>query len=259
MAAAIILSLNYFLGESGAPSESQETVEGPIVPDLSAEPEAPPESPIDETPSQPVEPQPVGSESGGVQELRLPPLDQSDELVREVLSGSMLPDDWVSQDDLLRRLAVLVENAARGEYPRRQLGFLAPEGKFKVREQGQTLFIDPESFRRYDGYLDILESIPAESLAGLLNDAAPLLEEAMGELGSTASPSAQLLTAIDQILAVPVIRGDIELIQPKVFYEYADPALEGLSAVQKQAVRLGPDNLTRLKNYLVDLRLRLLR
>jgi hypothetical protein len=253
LAAAIILALNYYLGESEPQSESLEAVEHPIVPEAEAVPEPLPEMPIDETASQP-----VGSQPEAVPTL-LPPLSESDELVREALSGSLLPDDWVSQEDLLRRLAVLVENGARGEYPRRQLDFLAPQGKFKIREQGQILFIDPQNFQRYDGFLDILESIPTESLAGLLNDTTPLLEEALAELGSTESPSAQLLAAIDQVLAVPVIRGDIELIQPKVFYEYADPALEGLSALQKQALRLGPDNLTRLKNYLMELRLRLRR
>ena len=51
-----------------------------------------------------------------------------------------------------------------------------------------------------------------------------------------------------------MLEGDVELIQPKVFYEYADPALEGLSPLQKQALRMGPENVTRLKAYLTTLR-----
>ena len=65
--------------------------------------------------------------------------------------------------------------------------------------------------------------------------------------------------AIDQVLAVPVLEGEVELVQPKVFYEYADPALEELSPLQKQVLRMGPDNVVRLKNYLTELRQALLR
>ena len=56
------------------------------------------------------------------------------------------------------------------------------------------------------------------------------------------------------MLAVPVLRGDIELVQPKVLFEYADPALEGLTDLQKQVLRMGPDNVERLQTYLRSMR-----
>ena len=42
--------------------------------------------------------------------------------------------------------------------------------------------------------------------------------------------------------------------QPKVLYEYADPALESLSAGQKALVRMGPDNEAKVKAKLRELR-----
>jgi len=48
-------------------------------------------------------------------------------------------------------------------------------------------------------------------------------------------------------------------VQPKVFYEYADPALEGLKPLQKQALRMGPSNVRRLKAYLTRLRAELVK
>ena len=95
--------------------------------------------------------------------------------------------------------------------------------------------------------------------AAFLTDAYPLLEEALAELGSREAVLPQIAGAIDQLLAVPVIRDDIELLQPKVFYEYADPSLEGLSPLQKQALRMGPANVVRLQSYLRALRSELLR
>ena len=189
----------------------------------------------------------------------LPALGESDDFVRQVLSDTRLPDAWLDNEDLLRRAAVVVDNAARGQYPRRQLGFLAPEGKFRVREIGQALFIDPASYLRFNRYLDMLDSVSPELLAGLLSDTSPLLEEALRELGNDQPLLPQILEAIDQVMAVPVLRGDLELVQPKVFYEYADPALEGMSALQKQVLRMGPDNVVRLKSYVATVRTGLLR
>jgi hypothetical protein len=43
-------------------------------------------------------------------------------------------------------------------------------------------------------------------------------------------------------------------VQPKVFYEYADPTLEQLPPLKKLVLRMGPDNVQRLKRYLTELR-----
>jgi hypothetical protein len=246
LAAAVILGLNYYWRSQTAVVE--ETVAVPVPEVIPPQPDlAPPveRSIMEETPPSPVMEVPA---------LVLPVLNESDEFVRERLGGSAIPEAWLDREDLVRRVAVVVENATRGEIPRRQLSFLAPEGKFRVREAGEAVYVDPLSYRRFDRYLEMLESVSPERVAALLRDASPLFEEALGELGITGTALPQLLTAIDQVLAVPVLRGEIELVQPKVFYEYADPALEGLSPLQKQVLRMGPDNVTRLQAYLTVLR-----
>jgi hypothetical protein len=47
--------------------------------------------------------------------------------------------------------------------------------------------------------------------------------------------------------------------QPKVLYEFADPALEKRSAGQKIMLRLGADNMARAKRLLSAFRSELLR
>lgn len=249
LAAVIVLGLSYYWRQSSAEREA-EAVTQPVRPPAPVPAEPAAEPVMEATPPSPAVEPPA---------IVLPALDESDDFVRERLGGSSLPEVWLERDDLLRRSAVVIENARRGEIPRRQLGFLAPQGKFQVQKVGETIYIDPVSYARYDRYLDMLESVPAESLAEFLADAYPLFDEALAELGATGSLTPQVVAAIDQILAVPVIRGEIELVQPKVFYEYADPALEELSPLQKQVLRMGPDNLTRLQTYLTALRQSLLR
>ena len=64
----------------------------------------------------------------------------------------------------------------------------------------------------------------------------------------------RLVEAIDDLLKTPDVTGPIRLVRPKVFFEYADPALEGRSAGQKLLIRMGPDNAAAIKAKLRELR-----
>ena len=59
---------------------------------------------------------------------------------------------------------------------------------------------------------------------------------------------------LDLMLALPILSGDVEVVQPKVFYEYADQNLEALTPLQKLVLRTGPDNVARLQVYLQELK-----
>lgn len=211
-------------------------------------PPPPPEPRQDTTPAeQPQEPQPEPEP-----EVTLPPLPESDPFVRERLEPMDLPESWVEQGDYVRRLAVLAENATRGEYPRRQLSFLAPQGKFQVIERDDRIFVDPESYDRYDRHVEQLENVDPSRLAGLLETINPLVETALTEIGVEAPPGEVFETAMQEVLEVPVLEGDgsVELVQPNVMYEFADPQLESLSPLKKQVLRMGPENVQRLQTYL---------
>ena len=241
LAVLLIGVLSYFSSQDEPVSEA--------LPTPAAEPAPPPSTP-QRPPSRPV---PVPPAEPEVPPVVLPALAESDPFVREQLAQFELPAAWVERDNLLQRLAVVAENAARGEYPRRQLGFLAPADPFKTIERGEALFLDPSNYERFDPYVDLLESIAAPELAAFLNQVMPLLDEALAELGIE-DARAQLLAAIDEVLEAPVRRGDIELIQPRVFFEYAEPRLEALPPLHKQMLRIGPTNTERVQAYLGRLR-----
>ena len=44
------------------------------------------------------------------------------------------------------------------------------------------------------------------------------------------------------------------LAQPKVLYQFSDPALESLSAGQKTMIRMGPENEAKVKAKLREIR-----
>lgn len=185
----------------------------------------------------------------------LPSLDASDEFVAEALAPMEIPEPWIGKGDLIRRLAVVIENAARGDYPRRQLAFLSPAGPFRVlKQEDGSLLMDPAGYARYDGYVDMLERMPADQMAALLNRVEPLLTEALKELGLKDAGDELLDAAIDRVLAVPVLEGEVPLLQPNVLYEFADRELETLTPLQKQILRTGPANVQRIQAYLRQVR-----
>jgi hypothetical protein len=191
-----------------------------------------------------------------VQRPVLPALEASDDFVREqvsLLSPGMT--EWLKQDDLVRRFAVVIDNARVGDYPRSQLAFLIPTAKFPVRQQGDRMFLDPDGYHRYDSFVDTAIGVDPERAATLLRTLSPLLVESLKELGAKDSdPTTAMREGIEQILATPDLDGEVELIQPKVYYQFADPNLESLKPLQKQLLRMGPQNLARIKGYLTQVK-----
>jgi hypothetical protein len=80
-----------------------------------------------------------------------------------------------------------------------------------------------------------------------------LLVEALKELGAKVGPHRRDERGIDN-MATPDLEGDIEIVQPKVYYQFADPNVESLKPLQKQLLRMGPQNLARIKGYLTQVK-----
>ena len=208
----------------------------------------------------PVEPTPQVAVPEQPPEPALPVLDASDDFVRtSVLVAAPKLVAWLDREELVRRFAVVVDNASRGDYPRRQLGFLAPTGAFPVRRGGSDedpqLFLDPQGYARYDQFVELATSVDPAPAAALLIELSPLLVSALQELGLRGPDARSLLVhGIDQALATPMLAGEVELLQSNVLYEYADPSLQALPPLQKQLLRMGPANLERVQVYLRALR-----
>ncbi|MDZ7669961.1 MAG: DUF3014 domain-containing protein [Gammaproteobacteria bacterium] len=246
--ALAVLIIGYAMWPAGEDPEPEPQAE-PAAP----APRQPAPEPAEPTPAEPAEePEAQASvpEPEPEPEEPLPPLPESDPFVRERMADIELPDDWLEQGDYVRRLTVLAENASRGTYPRSQLQFLDPAEPFKVEERGDRTFIDPASYDRYDRYVDTVTGVDPGEVAGLLQSLQPLVEAALTEVGVNAPPDEVFASALEEVLEVPVLERDVEVVQPHVMYEYADPRLEALSPLQKQMLRMGPDNVRRLQEYL---------
>lgn len=188
----------------------------------------------------------------------LPSLDDSDAFARQVAAAlSAHPElaRWLAQTSLVRRLTAVVENVANGETPRPHLDFLAPKQRFKAaRRPGRTITPDPAGFAGYDRFADAVGSVDASAAAAAYRTLAPLFDAAYAELGYPQGGFRQALDrAIQSLLAVPVLAGDVALVPHATGFRYEDPKLESLTAAQKQLLRIGPRNVRIVKGKLREL------
>ena len=215
-------------------------------------------------------PQPVASESGAPEEapvepqsadIELPELEASDELVRRLVAElSQHPKlaAWLANEDLVRRFTVSVVNVAEGVNPDRHLAFLAPQREFQVRREGGDWVVDPRSYARFDTLAAVIASVDSAGAAELYYGLEPLMEEAYRDLGYPEAEFRETLRrALVELLEVPKVTATVELDPTVTSYEFADPALEGLTSAQKQLLRMGPANVERIQRKLREIGLAL--
>ena len=185
-------------------------------------------------------------------------LKTSDTVIRELVAQiSSRPElaAWLVNEDLVRRFVASVDNMSEGASPRQHLEFMAPDGAYQVQERGDRLVVAPASYDRYDNVAAVIESLDTAGTAALYRELKPLIDEAYAEISPQgANFDDRLAEVFDQLLAVPVISGDVEVEQKVVTYTYADPRLEGMTAAQRQLLRTGPDNVAMIQAKIREIR-----
>lgn len=209
-----------------------------------AEPEAPPAATEGVRPGEAA----PGDVSLGpeVAPIDLPPLDETDAIVRELVGAlSSRPEvaSWLATDDLIRNFVTALENVSEGKTPSRHLKVLAPKEPFRVVESGDRAYVDPRSYQRYNGLAQAADALDAEGVARLYSMLKPRLADAYRELGHPeGNVDAAVEKAIAHLLDAPSGGQRIELTEGVVSYRFADPRLENATAAQKQLIRMGPEN-----------------
>ncbi|MGE0449873.1 MAG: DUF3014 domain-containing protein [Vicinamibacterales bacterium] len=202
---------------------------------------------------------PLGGDGAAVD---VPPLDQTDALVRDMvrqLTSHPSVAAWLTTEGLLRNFTVVVANVADGASPSVHLGAIRPTTGFQVVDSGRGPVIDPRSYQRYDTVAAAVEGIDPAGAAKLYSTFKPRLEEAYRDLGHPDTPFDRTVeTAIVELLETPVAEGNIAL-RPAggVGYAFADPNLESLTAAQRQLLRTGPENMRGIQQSLRSIALAL--
>jgi hypothetical protein len=199
--------------------------------------------------------QPLGRDA---ERITVPPLDESDALVRELvrkITSHPSALAWLATNGLIRNFTVVVGNVADGATPAKQLRVLRPGSAFAIVERNGQRFIDPRSYQRYDAIADAVASIDPPGASRLYATLKPRIGEAYAQLGQPGNSfDSALERAIDALLQTPVVDGPVR-VESKggTGYRYADPNLERLTAAQRQLLRTGPRNVRKIQAALRQL------
>lgn len=196
-------------------------------------------------------PQPQAAQS-------LPALDHSDALARRSLVellGDKAFAAIVVPSKLVRRIVATIDNLPRPTAPRRMIPLNQVPGAFVTSGGPNDAVIAPANFTRYAPYVRVMELVDSRALVYSYVRAYALFQRAYEELGYPGKYfNDRLMQAIDDLLAAPEIDAPIEVMKPRILYEFADPDLETRSAGQKIMIRMGKENALRVKAKLWEIR-----
>jgi hypothetical protein len=226
-------------------------------------------SPTSAPPPQAVTPKPAAPAVPGIQHpippaaeqqpsQPLPPLDQSDPVVRDSLSGLLgqpAVAKFIVPHQIIRDIVVTVDNLPRKKVAAELRPVQPTPGETAVDQQGSATNLSEQNYARYAPIMDVVQSTDPKALAAIYFRLYPLFQQAYENLGYPGKYfNDRMVQAIDSLLATPDVQGPIALVRPKVFYQFADPSLEALPAGQKLLVRMGPQNAAVIKQKLRQFR-----
>jgi len=197
---------------------------------------------------------PIDNSKPAAPPVVLPPLDQMDAFLRPMLQAlSNRPElaKWLATDDLVRQLAMAIDQASAGGSPARDLKVLKPTAPFATTGRGTHSTIDPASYRRYDGLVQAVTSIDAAKAANLYKTIRPRLNEAYQQAGNPGgNVEGALIKTIDILLDTPVVKDPVRIVERGGAWAYDDDELESLLPTQRQLLRMGSANVEKLLAWL---------
>jgi len=212
-------------------------------------------------PAQVTAPIPVPAPTPVVVIPPLPPLPQlakSDNFVFDRLAGLLNNESLIKLFHIKRiihKIVATIINLSHQRAPSNLLPFNAPKKHFLTAGDPDHLTISKYNQSRYTSYVKIAEATDAKKLVALYVRLYPLFQQSYEELGYRNDYfNDQLIETLDDLLETPDVKEPIKLVQPKYFYLFANPELEGLSVGQKIMLRLGNKNTMILKAKLKEIK-----
>lgn len=213
----------------------------------------------------PVEPAPVVKQEPAIAHpvpdspvaQALPALDGSDEFTLNqliALLGQPFVQKHLVPQNLIRNLVVTIDNLPRKKVAGTKNPVVPIEGQIDDQPDAATV-LGPAQYARYDEFISAVSAVDSKQLVDGYFRLYPLFQDAYKSLGyPNGYFNDRLVAVIDHLIATPYAKQPIQLVNGPGIYQFADPALESLSAGQKIIVRIGPDNGAKVRAKLKEIR-----
>ncbi len=216
----------------------------------------------------PQAPPPIVPETPRVVELPptpnpLPTLSDSDQFFIDALTSIVRQKyltSFIRTDNVIRNFVATIDNLPTKRAPMKVMPVERAAGTFMVDESTDGIHINARNATRYKRYVNFADAVDAEELVALYVRLYPLLQQAFEELGYPDKYfNDRLIIALDDMLDAPNINEPVKVLQPNVFYLYADADLEQRSIGQRILMRTGSRNERKLESKLREIKQALLR
>jgi hypothetical protein len=188
----------------------------------------------------------------------LPALNDSDQIVHDSLAGVLgrhAVEQFLVPQNIVRHLVATVDNLPRRKVAVELRPVKPAPGQSAIATQGEITTLSDANFERYAPLVRVVQATDVKGLVLVYQRLYPLFQQAYEDLGYPGKYfNDRLVEVIDHLLQAPEVSAPIRLVQPKVFYEYADTDLESRSAGQKLLIRMGPANARAIKAKLREFR-----
>jgi hypothetical protein len=173
----------------------------------------------------------------------------------DAVNGGKALAQFVAGDYVVERVVAIIDALRRGEVPYKLLPVGKPSTTFPISDDGLRVTLDAAGFSRYDGFAQWVGGLDTTALVSLLNDYEMIATQALTRMGvSDFDIRSAVLAATIQILSTPQVTVDAELMRREANWVYMDPELEALSSLQKQVLRMGPENADIIQQKARDIR-----
>lgn len=189
----------------------------------------------------------------------LPALPDSDSAVHEALAGvfgAATLKTLLLPQNIVRNLVATINSLDDSAPVAARLRPLAHvPGLLAVDGEGDALTLSPKNSARYTPYVDAMRQAGGRRAGQVYLRLYPLFQSAYEEMGFKGRYfNDRLVQIIDHLLATPKVLAPIQLLRPKVLYEFEDSDLEARSWGQKLLIRMGPENEAVVKAWLREVR-----
>jgi hypothetical protein len=188
----------------------------------------------------------------------LPALNDSDPVAHDLVVGVLgrhAVEQFLVPQNIVRHFVATVDNLPRRKLAAELRPVKPTPGQTAIATQGELTTLSDANFERYAPLMRAVQAADVKALALVYERLYPLFQQSYEDLGYPGKYfNDRLVEVIDHLLQAPEVSAPIKLVQPKVFYEYADPGLESRSTGQKLLIRMGPANARAIKAKLREFR-----
>jgi hypothetical protein len=182
----------------------------------------------------------------------------ADSYAREIIdsiNGGKALKEFVAGNYVIERAVAITDALRRGEVPYKLLPVGKPASAFPISDDGLRVTMNPAGFARYDAFANWVNSLDVDAIIVAFNDYESLATAALANMGvNDFDIRGAALAATTQILATPSLPEGAELMRNEANWVYMDPEIEALTAVQKQILRMGPENAELVQQKARELR-----